>query len=449
MVKKDLAGIIQQWLTSGHDAPSIHKHLVKHGYDSKDVHDTINYVKKMNGKFPLTPSPQPIRGPSKGWLFVVLLIFLGIIILSLIMFIGPLSKTISEEELFQGVNLELKEGEEIRFIFYNEVHTIKISSIQGDSVSLIIQSDPIQIDMKIGEERKIDIDDDGIYDILIKLNLRGDGGLNLFILRIGEPICNENWRCGSWDSCTEIGTQRRSCEDLNLCGTTEDIPFIIQECTYMEPTPICNEAWNCGSWSKCVDEKQPRLCTDLNSCGTTEDKPRTRRSCEPEIIDCGSSTIGRINKDIENFVCFIDASENCEKAKLLSSTAIEFFGIYITSTALFGLEGAEPNKCILSQKIESISVEFSDELVQQLLDDGYTQEEIDEEERKFSENSQDQVGLEFTCKFDIEDLTGVLKRWKEGSFSGGVSCTTVIVNGEPVFDCNYTGDYENAECHTN
>ena len=79
----------------------------------------------------------------------------------------------------------------------------------------------------------------------------------------------------------------------------------------------------------------------------------------------------------------------------------------------------ESDKCIYFQRSESVNVEFSDELVQQLLDSGKTQEEIDQQEQTANENAQELVGMEKTCKFSKEDLTAMLNNWNQGTFSSG------------------------------
>ena len=52
-----------------------------------------------------------------------------------------------------------------------------------------------------------------------------------------------------------------------------------------------------------------------------------------------------------------------------------------------------------------------------MIDSGLTQEEIDQQEQVANEAAQEAVGNERTCKFDNEDLTAMLNRWKQGTFS--------------------------------
>jgi subtilisin family serine protease len=42
---------------------------------------------------------------------------------------------------------------------------------------------------------------------------------------------------------------------------------------------VCNENWNCTDWTTCSSSQQTRTCTNQNSCGTTYDKPSTSQTC--------------------------------------------------------------------------------------------------------------------------------------------------------------------------
>jgi hypothetical protein len=219
---------------------------------------------------------------------------------------------------------------------------------------------------------------------------------------------------------------------LNALGTPIDVEF-------------CIEDWYCTGWSPCISGEQTRNCTDSNSCGTTEDKLNEQQNCTLQTINCGSNTLSQGTQgDMPNFDCFIEASENCDPSKLLNTVTIEIFGILSTSITYMELKGMESGKCIYYQRTENNSIGFKDEVVQMMLDGGETQEEINQQEQTANEAVQVTVGLEQTCKFDSDNLTAILNRWKEGSFSDGASCN--LVNGE--FVCEYTGDFENAECES-
>jgi len=290
--------------------------------------------------------------------------------------------------------------------------------------------------------------------------------------------CEENWNCGEWSSCSDQGTQTRTCTDLNNCGKNENKPAISQSCT-----PVCIENWDCTDWSYCsnLDEKQIRVCTttdidkralstsscvigekirncrDLSSCGTTKNKPSEKQSCTLETRDCGSNIQSQETLDVANgvfvgdqpnFDCFIKASENCLPAKFLNTITTDLFGVFSTSITYMELKGADYTdpygRCIYYQRVESNSVELSDELKQQMLNGGATQEQIEQQQQISNKSAQKTVGIATTCKFQTDNINSMLRRWKEGTYKGGLSCS--MVNGEYV--CEALGDFENAECET-
>lgn len=131
--------------------------------------------------------------------------------------------------------------------------------------------------------------------------------------------------------------------------------------------------------------------------------PQTESS---QIIDCGA-----------NFDCFINASENCEKAKFQTAGTIELFGMLITTAGYSELKGMESDKCIYYTKTINQTIEFSNEFVQQMLSEGTTQEEIDQQEQSSNEEAKLAWGLDGTCKFNMRDLTSLLNEWKAGNSS--------------------------------
>jgi len=362
---------------------------------------------------PYNPPAQEQRSNKKIWLWILipfLIIIIGIVVFYLI---NSSPKTISSNEFSQGASLQLKENTEAKFMLDNQEHTIKVNSVGNNFVNLIIQSSPIKVSLEVGEEKKFDLDNDGFYDIQVRLKSIANSIPEIYIKKIHESPCTGNWSCTDWSSCSEQGNQTRICNDLNFCGSAKNKPVTTQSCTY-----TCVENWSCTDWSSCTSGQQTRTCTDSDSCGTIANKPTTTQSCTPKIIDCGNNTQSQETMgDQSNYDCFIDASKNCEPSKLLNTVSINIFGMLGTSITYMELKGIESGKCVYYQRIESNSVEFTEELVQQMLDNGTTQEEIDQREQTANDSAQQTVGLEKTCKFNTTDLTDMLNRWEEGNFS--------------------------------
>ena len=143
----------------------------------------------------------------------------------------------------------------------------------------------------------------------------------------------------------------------------------------------------------------------------------------------------------EDWNCFIENSNNCDKSNFTNDSAINFFGALATTTSYYEILGEQNNKCTFKIRTEEQHVNYSAELIQQLLDDGKTQEEIDQQEALSNEQSDLLEGREGTCEFSSQNLANLLTRWSVGNFSGGASCT-LGPNGS---ECTYTGDFEVAE----
>ncbi len=184
-----------------------------------------------------TPGPQsnfpmqqvPLQESNKKiWIFVGIFAIV-VIALSIFFFIKYSSNTISNDELSAGTYIDLNEDKEVKFKLGEEEHKIIIDSVINDSIDIIIQSETIIATLNIGETKKFDLDGNETYDLLVKLKSIVDGKANLFIKKINEVICTEDWNCTEWSGCVNE-TQTRVCTDLNDCGTEEDKPEGSQSC---------------------------------------------------------------------------------------------------------------------------------------------------------------------------------------------------------------------------
>jgi len=140
----------------------------------------------------------------------------------------------------------------------------------------------------------------------------------------------------------------------------------------------------------------------------------------PSTLTGGSSESGSTPQSTiecgEDFDCFIDASRTCSLANVVHTMGVNFFGIITSSTAQLQIRGTEFDKCIYYQETESITVEYSEEMITQLLETN-TLEEIREMEEEANELAQENVGATSLCIFDQTYLTDMLIRWKQGTYS--------------------------------
>ena len=56
-------------------------------------------------------------------------------------------------------------------------------------------------------------------------------------------------------------------------------PVVDDENESVENETNCTEDWSCGGWSSCVVGTQTRTCVDLNDCGTEENKSDESQGC--------------------------------------------------------------------------------------------------------------------------------------------------------------------------
>ncbi|MDO8467332.1 MAG: PRC-barrel domain-containing protein [Nanoarchaeota archaeon] len=100
------------------------------------------------------------------------------------------SATILEPQFVNGVTAKFEQNEKIIINFQPssstdiESHTITMSEVGEDSVTIIISSKPITFDLTTGEDIEVDVDGDWKNDIYLKLNGINNGKADLFIRQI-------------------------------------------------------------------------------------------------------------------------------------------------------------------------------------------------------------------------------------------------------------------------
>ncbi|GIU68862.1 MAG: hypothetical protein KatS3mg002_0098 [Candidatus Woesearchaeota archaeon] len=136
--------------------------------------------------------------------------------------------------------------------------------------------------------------------------------------------------------------------------------------------------------------------------------------------------------------CMISNADNCEEGATEFNSQTNLGGIVITTITRYEIINRE--KCILKIKIIDKEVMFSDQLKEQALANGITEEELTiqlEESRRLERES---IGKEAECIFiNNANLREFLQKTKEERFNSQTICNI----GEP---CRYMGDWTLGEC---
>ena len=101
---------------------------------------------------------------------------------------SPRIYTLTQEEIKQGTNKELKENEKLKFKINSENHELKLNSISNEKVNLTLSSNLINLILTINQTKKIDLNNDKIYDLKIKLLGIESSKANIEIKEINETV---------------------------------------------------------------------------------------------------------------------------------------------------------------------------------------------------------------------------------------------------------------------
>jgi parallel beta-helix repeat protein len=97
--------------------------------------------------------------------------------------------TPSESQLNSGYSNSYSKSDRMRFTFGGGFHYIILNTIGTNSVTVTIKSLPMTVVLWLGEPKKVDINDDGIYDLLLRLDrIYSSRTADIFVQRIYESV---------------------------------------------------------------------------------------------------------------------------------------------------------------------------------------------------------------------------------------------------------------------
>jgi len=100
------------------------------------------------------------------------------------------TKTIvlTDEQFTTGYTNTLSAKNRVKVKVGSEDHYVGVTSLTTSSATIEISSDPVSVALDIGEDAKVDVDDDNFYDIYAKLNSIADNKADLTIKKINEAV---------------------------------------------------------------------------------------------------------------------------------------------------------------------------------------------------------------------------------------------------------------------
>lgn len=216
-----------------------------------------------------------IKTHKTFWFLVFTLIFIIIMASLFLIFTHKSSDKVSSKQLIEGASLDLGENGSVGFNFGNEEHGIKINFVGIDSAGVTIFSEPVSFVLELNEAKYLDMDDDGVYDIKVKLIGIENGIATITVQRMFVVLCDEKWNCSEWRKCSE-GKQTRACIDMNECGTSEDKPSELRTCLKIElaenENSLENNANNSLNITDNTNDTMPKSLTNSTNANNLTNK---------------------------------------------------------------------------------------------------------------------------------------------------------------------------------
>lgn len=77
--------------------------------------------------------------------------------------------TLTQTQLDDGATKDMTKGAKLNFKIANQTHYLTLNEITGSSAKMTVSSTPQTFSLNIGEEKKVDVNADNVYDLSVKL----------------------------------------------------------------------------------------------------------------------------------------------------------------------------------------------------------------------------------------------------------------------------------------
>ncbi len=101
---------------------------------------------------------------------------------------GSTQTKITETQITQGYNKKYSAGEKVSFVSRGQNHSLQLNKIMNNSINVTLRSEPINLVMQSGEEKKINLSSIEYYDLYIKVENVTKYNANITIKGIEELI---------------------------------------------------------------------------------------------------------------------------------------------------------------------------------------------------------------------------------------------------------------------
>ena len=105
-----------------------------------------------------------------------------------------------------------------------QAHTLTVTRVGSNSATIVIASEPITLNINVGEVKKVDVDGDGVYDVSVQLNAISSGKADLTVKKIDEAASGSE--TGPVSDGEEATDNAKGANDEATEGSSKNMKFI-------------------------------------------------------------------------------------------------------------------------------------------------------------------------------------------------------------------------------
>jgi len=129
-------------------------------------------------------------------------------------------------------------------------------------------------------------------------------------------------------------------------------------------------------------------------------------SVDAKVINCGN-----------DYDCFLNASVNCEKSKVVVNDSIDLLFVTFDIETQMQIKGMRKDYCLFSLKNKKVDFVLNETVLNELTLGLLTNKQFIEAQRRARSQAKQYKDISGACKLSTSELNGLLNTWNSGYFS--------------------------------
>lgn len=143
--------------------------------------EVVEDFEEVPENFDMTLDSPAVKKSSGLKLFLIFFIFIAIAFIGAYYIFVTNLIVLANPDFLQGITLNVAKEDAISFSYHDEKYLLTLASLDEDEGTVEVKIGSTKLFLKDGEERALDLDNDGVHDVAVKFRGFSKGNVNIYM----------------------------------------------------------------------------------------------------------------------------------------------------------------------------------------------------------------------------------------------------------------------------